>query len=427
MSTAWVCTRCIRRLTPPISGHVRRQWRGQSSAAAVGTSESISPALLSRARAAAAEHASLTEKLATDFDARAAKRLGEISRTVAAIQDYDRAQSSLRELYSLLKSPDQELKELAEDDIAPTQQQMQQASEALKKSLIPVHPFAHLPCLLEIRPGAGGDEAALFAGDLLRMYTNYCVRNGLRTNLLKFETADFSAAGTSSPSGIHLQEAVLEVDSPGAYGIMRCEAGVHRVQRVPATEKQGRTHTSAASVLVLPSIPDEGGGDMGENSFDDPKSDYYVDPKEVKSEVMRAGGAGGQHVNKTESAVRLTHAPTGVVVAMQDTRSQIKNKEKAWRLLRSRIAQIRREEREAEIVKLRRGAGAGKVGRENKIRTYNWGQQRVSDHRSGIDSRHLDDVIEGGEALEDVMESVRAWLLENEILGLAAEEEAKQK
>jgi peptide chain release factor 1 len=396
--------------------------------AAAATKDSISPALLSRARAAASEHASLTQKLATDFDARAAKRLGELSRTVAAIQDYDHAQSSLHELHSLLKSPDQELKELAEDDIAPTKEKMQQASEALQSSLVPVHPFAHLPCLIEIRPGAGGDEAALFAGDLLRMYTNYCDRNGLRTTLLKLETADYSASGgASTTSGTHLQEAVLEVDSPGAYGVMRCEAGVHRVQRVPATEKQGRTHTSAASVLVLPSIADDGGGDMGENSFDDPKSDYYVDVKEVKSEVMRAGGAGGQHVNKTESAVRLTHGPTGVVVAIQETRSQIKNKEKAWRLLRSRIAQIRREEREAEIVKLRRGAGAGKVGRENKVRTYNWNQQRVSDHRSGIDSRHLDDVIEGGEGLEVVMESVRVWMMEQEILGVVAEEEAKAK
>lgn len=408
-----------------------RSWHIKSAQlitlAAATTNDSISPALLSRARAVVAEHATLTEKLATDFDARAAKRLGELSRTVNAIQDYDHAQNSLKELHSLLKSSDQELKELAEEDIAPTEQQIQQASDALKSSLVPVHPFAHLPCLLEIRPGAGGDEAALFAGDLLRMYTNYCVRNDLRNNLLKFETADYSASGAGSPSGTHLQEAVLEIDAPGAYGIMRCEAGVHRVQRVPATEKQGRTHTSAASVLVLPSFPDEGGGDLGENSFDDPKSDYYVDPKEVKSEVMRAGGAGGQHVNKTESAVRLTHGPTGVVVAIQETRSQIKNKEKAWRLLRSRIAQIKREEREAEIVKLRRGAGAGKAGRENKVRTYNWGQQRVSDHRSGIDSRHLDDVIEGGEGLETVMDSVRAWMSEQEIHDVVAEEEAKAK
>lgn len=257
------------------------------------------------------------------------------------------------------------------------------------------------------------------------MYEAYCSRNGLRTSLLKHETADYSASGTSATGAAHVQEAVLEVDSPGAYGVLRCEAGVHRVQRVPATESKGRTHTSAVSVLVLPSVTDEG-GDLGENSFNDPKSDYYVDPKEVRSEVMRAGGAGGQHVNKTESAVRLTHIPTNTVVAMQDTRSQVKNREKAWRILRSRIAQMRREEREEELMRMRRMAGAGKVGRENKVRTYNWGQQRVSDHRSGLDSRNLDAVMEGGEALETVMESVRSWLAEQEVLGLIAEEEVKQ-
>ena len=255
------------------------------------------------------------------------------------------------------------------------------------------------------------------------MYEAFCSRIGLRTALLKYETADsIGSAGSGATS--HVQEAVLEIDSPGAYGILRCEAGVHRVQRVPATESKGRTHTSAASVLVLPSIPAEGGQDLGE---DDPNSDYYVDSKDVRVDIMRARGAGGQHVNTTDSAVRLTHAPTGTVVAIQDTRSQIKNREKAWQLLRSRLAQMRREEREAEIVKLRRGAGAGKVGRENKVRTYNWGQQRVSDHRSGIDVRNLDDVMEGGDALDKVMDSVRAWMAEQEVLGLVAEEEEKGK
>jgi peptide chain release factor 1 len=166
---------------------------------------------------------------------------------------------------------------------------------------------------------------------------------------------------------------------------------------------------------------------MGENSFNDPKSDYYVDPREVRTDVMRASGAGGQHVNKTESAVRLTHEPSGTVVMIQETRSQIKNREKAWRLLRSRIAQQRRYEREEELIKLRRGAGAGRAGRENKVRTYNWGQQRVSDHRSGLDSRNLDDVVQGGESLDKIMDSVRLWMAEQEVLGLVAEEEQKQK
>ncbi|EME46641.1 hypothetical protein DOTSEDRAFT_52072 [Dothistroma septosporum NZE10] len=418
MSTSlpWICASCWRALARPISRRLNVQRRVQSTAASV--SDSISPALLSRARSLASEHASLAQKLASDYDAEAAKRLGELSTTARAIDDYDKARSSWDELQSLLKSSDQELKELAEDDVKPTHEKIEQAEAALKSSLIPTHPFAHLPCLLEIKPGAGGDEAALFAGDLLRMYEAYCAKNGLRTTILKYDVAE---------GGEHVQEAVLEVETPGAYGILRCEAGVHRVQRVPATESKGRTHTSAASVLVLPAVPDDGGGDLGENSFNDPRSDYYVDPKDVRSEVMRSSGAGGQHVNKTESAVRLTHEPTGTVVRVEDGRSQVKNREKAWSLLRSRIAQSKREEREEELVRLRRGAGAGRVGRENKVRTYNWGQQRVSDHRSGIDSRHLDDIMDGGDALEQVMSSVRTWMAEQEVLGLIVEHEEETK
>lgn len=362
------------------------------------------------------------DQLASDYDARAAKRLGELSSTTNALKEYQKARASLKELQSLLQSSDKELQELAQEDVQPTEERIESASGALKSSLIPAHPFAHLPCLIEIRPGAGGDEAALFAGDLLRMYENFCANNELRTTLIKFETADYTSTGNT-----HVQEAVLEVDSPGAYGILRCEAGVHRVQRVPATETKGRTHTSAASVLVLPSIPSEGSQDLGEASFDDPNSDYYVDVKDVRTDIMRAQGAGGQHVNKTESAVRLTHIPTSTVVAIQDSRSQVRNRERAWQLLRSKIAQMRREEREEEVIRMRRGAGAGKVGRENKVRTYNWGQQRVSDHRSGFDVRNLDEVMEGGLALEKVMDSVRAWMADQEMLALVAEEEGKAK
>jgi peptide chain release factor 1 len=381
--------------------------------------------LLARARSVAAEHADLTKKLVSDFDIKAAKRLGELSTTASAVDEYDKAQSALVELQTLLESGDKELKELAEEDIGPSRERINRASNALQSSLIPIHPFAHLPCMIEIRPGAGGDEAALFAGDLLRMYEAFCLRHGLRTNILKYDAAD-AGVGANSGSAVHIQEVILEVENADAYGFLRCEAGVHRVQRVPATEAKGRTHTSAASVLVLPSLMDES-GDMGENSFNDPKSDYYVDPREVRTDVMRASGAGGQHVNKTESAVRLTHEPSGTVVMIQETRSQIKNREKAWRLLRSRIAQQRRYEREEELIKLRRGAGAGRAGRENKVRTYNWGQQRVSDHRSGLDSRNLDDVVQGGESLDKIMDSVRLWMAEQEVLGLVAEEEQKQK
>lgn len=251
------------------------------------------------------------------------------------------------------------------------------------------------------------------------MYQSYCARNSLRCTLLKYE----DASGMSDPNGSDapLQEAILEVQSEGAYGIFRSEAGVHRVQRVPATESKGRTHTSAASVLVLPSLPAD--NEDAESDFSNPESDYYIDPKEVRMDIMKARGAGGQHVNTTESAVRLTHIPTSIVVAIQDSRSQPKNREKAWGLLRSRLAQARREAREEEALKLRRSVvGVAKMGRGDKIRTYNWGQQRVTDHRSGLNVHDLDGVIEGGDALEKVMQSVRNWLDERELEAMTAEE-----
>jgi peptide chain release factor 1 len=326
---------------------------------------------------------------------------------------------SVTELTSMIhdSSTDPELRSLASEDLVETRTQLVNASQNLITSLVPVHPFAHLPCLLEIRPGAGGSEAAIFAGDLFRMYQAFCNRNGFRTNILKYENVN----GTTE-AGIPLSEAILEVENENAYGVFRCEAGVHRVQRVPATETKGRTHTSAASVHVLPSLQENS---AEEQDFDDPESDYYIDPKEVKIEVMRASGAGGQHVNKTESAVRLTHTPTNTVVAMQDSRSQHKNKEKAWTLLRSRIAQSRREKREEEMANMRRSViGVAKMGRGDKVRTYNWGQQRVTDHRSGTTVHDLDDVMQGGQTLNTVMESVRTWLMERDVEALIADEAA---
>ena len=295
--------------------------------------------------------------------------------------------------------------------------------------------------MLEIRPGAGGSEAGLFAGDLLRMYQSYCSSRSLRATIIKFEDSgggtgdggggggsgtgagDLSAAAAAAESR-PVQEAILEVESLGAYGKLRCEAGVHRVQRVPATESKGRTHTSAASVLVLPSFPNVGGGDgsgQSGSSLDDPSSDYYVDPKDVRTDIMRARGAGGQHVNTTSSAVRLTHLPTGTTVSIQETRSQHKNKEKAWQVLRARLAQARREVREEQMLNMRRSVvGVARIGRGDKIRTYNWGQQRVTDHRSGLSVHNLDDVMEGGDALERVMDSVRKWLSEKELEDVVA-------
>ena len=224
-----------------------------------------------------------------------------------------------------------------------------------------------------------------------------------------------------------VSEAVLEIENEGAYGLLRCEAGVHRVQRVPATETKGRTHTSAVGVLVLPNFPTYSGVE-GEAGSNDPESDYYVNVKDVRTDVMRASGAGGQHVNTTDSAVRLTHLPTGTVVLIQESRSQLKNREMAWSLLRGRLAQARREKREEERAALRASVlGVSKMGRGDKVRTYNWGQQRCTDHRCGVTVHNLDEVLAGGEALEVVMRGVRTWLMEREVEGLVADEVVRTK
>lgn len=419
-AAGWICRRCLLRSSFPIStsAFVRRQTTNASA-------DSVSPAVLKRARAIAAEHAQLSQKLVDSFDTRTAKKVGETTSIVTALKEWEKANESLTELRSLLNdnTADRELRDLAADDLPDTSAQLAVASQTLTTSLVPKHPFEHLPCMLEIRPGAGGSEAALFAADLLRMYQAYCSRNGLRAHLVKYEDAE--GGGDPRGSDAPLQEAILEIEDEGAYGRFRCEAGVHRVQRVPATESKGRTHTSSASVLVLPSLQE---GAVQNENFDDPNSDYYIDPKEVRTDIMRASGAGGQHVNKTESAVRLTHIPTGTVAAIQDSRSQRANRDKAWQVLRSRIAQLRREAREEEALSLRRSViGVAKMGREHKIRTYNWGQQRVTDHRSGLTIHGLDGVIEGGDNLEEVMQSVRKWMSDQEVQQMIAIQESEEK
>jgi peptide chain release factor 1 len=254
------------------------------------------------------------------------------------------------------------------------------------------------------------------------MYTSLASRLRMPSTLQDY-TPDESVSSSSSA----ITSAILEISSPNAYALLRSEAGVHRVQRVPATEKKGRTHTSAVSVLVLPSLPATDADNA--LNYADPDSDYYIAPAEVRSETMRARGAGGQHVNKTDSAIRLTHIPTGIVISMQESRSQHSNREKAWTLLRSKLAARRRDAREEEMINLRRKVmgGVARTGREDKVRTYNWSQNRVTDHRSGWEGSDLDDMLGGGEALEECMASVRGWMDEREVEGLLAEEEAKAR
>ena len=369
--------------------------------------------MIKKARATAIEHTGLSQRLASGYDADAAKREGALRPIAEAFRDWERASESLRELKALIQdsSTEKELRELAKEDSPDASERLKNASRAVTTALVPRHPFAHLPCLVEIRPGAGGAEAALFAGELLRMYQAFCSRRNLRANLLKYE--DQAGVSDSHSSDAPLQEAILEVSSSFSYDLLRTEAGVHRVQRVPATESKGRVHTSAVNVLVMPSLPPE---EASEADFSDPNSDYFVSSADVRVDVMRAGGAGGQHVNKTESAVRMTHVPTNIVAMCSESRSQLQNRQKAWQLLRARISQQRREAREQEMLAFRRNTtGHGKFGRGDKVRTYNWSQQRVTDHRSGLNIHQLDDVVDGGKALDTVIESVRAWMLDQEI------------
>jgi peptide chain release factor 1 len=259
------------------------------------------------------------------------------------------------------------------------------------------------------------------------MYKAYCSRVGLRHNTVKYESVEGAETAGAGTSELPLAEAVLEILDAASYDRFRGEAGMHRVQRIPATESKGRTHTSAVAVWVLPSFPEQQSEEQA-SEMNDPSSDFYIDVKDVRAEKMRASGAGGQHVNKTESAIRLTHTPTGITVSMQDSRSQHRNREDAWKLLRARVAQQRRDEKDEAIWALRNSVlSRDRITRGDKIRTYNYGQNRCTDHRSGVDVFNLADVLTGGERLDELMDSARAWMVDREVRALVDEEQEKKK
>lgn len=297
------------------------------------------------------------------------------------------------------KTLDPELRVLADEDFALTTASLTTLSSQLSHALVPAHPFAHLPALLEIRPGTGGSEAALFAADLYKMYMAYCTIKGWPVSVISHHETE---------GGDGLLEGIFEVAIENAYSEFRTEAGVHRVQRIPVTEQKGRTHTSTATVMVLPSFPVE---DVVEGEED---PDSVIDMADVRVDIMRARGAGGQHVNTTDSAVRMTHIPTGTVAAIQDSRSQHKNRAKCLMVLKSRIAQKRRDAREAEELALRRGAAKVGAGRSDKMRTYNYSQNRVTDHRAGYSLHDLPGCMKG-EELGKMIEEVKKWRMAEDV------------
>lgn len=271
---------------------------------------------------------------------------------------------------------DEEFREMAKMELLDLGERKEQLDEELKIMLIPKDPDDSKDIIMEIRAGAGGDEAAIFAGDLYRMYDRYIDAKGWKKELINMSEA--SSGG--------FKEIVFSVSGEDVYGALKFESGVHRVQRVPVTESQGRVHTSAASVAVLPEVDD---------------IDVNLDMKDVRKDTYRSSGAGGQHVNKTESAVRLTHIPTGIVVECQDGRSQHKNFDKALSVLRSRMYEVEKSKQDAEHASKRKSL-VGSADRSDKIRTYNYPQGRVTDHRIGYSQHNLPTVMDGeiGEFVE---------------------------
>ncbi|MBA2565137.1 MAG: peptide chain release factor 1 [Gemmatimonadetes bacterium] len=315
------------------------------------------------------------------------RRLQELGRErrrleplLQASQAVDRLRAELLQVRELLASPDADLRDLARAELADLEPGLQRAERELDELLVPRDPLDDKNAMLEIRAGTGGDEAGLFAADLLRMYRRFIERRGWKAELLSL--AEAGAGG--------IREAVLQVSGEGAYGTLKHESGVHRVQRVPATEQQGRIHTSAATVAVLPEAEEV---------------DVEVRPDEIKVDVFRSSGPGGQSVNTTDSAVRITHLPTGLVVQCQDEKSQLKNKTKALRVLRARLLDRRIAELESERARERK-TQVGTGDRSAKIRTYNFPQSRVTDHRIQLTLHRLAQVLDG--ELDELTGALRA-------------------
>ena len=306
------------------------------------------------------------------------KKQSDLEPIVNKYREYKKAEADLEEAKSLAKDP--ELKELAEEEMLDAKERLPKLEEELKVLLIPKDPDDDKNVICEIRAGAGGEEAALFAGTLFRMYSMYCDRKHWKLEVLNENVTELGG----------YKEISFMIKGKGAYSRLKFESGVHRVQRVPETEASGRIHTSTASVSVLPEV-----GDV----------EIKLNPADIKIEVFRSSGAGGQHINKTSSAVRLIHIPTGIVAECQTERSQFQNRDYAMKLLQSRLYEKEKQERDSKIDNARRSQ-IGNAERSEKIRTYNYPQGRITDHRIGLSIYKMENFLNGD--LDEMIDSLAA-------------------
>lgn len=318
------------------------------------------------------------------------KKILDLEPVVDCFKKYEKSSTMISKLEQLKQeSKDHEMIALAEEEIKKENVLLKTFLTKLRELIIPEHHHAHLSCILEIHAGVGGDEATLFAADLLRMYERYAMIKNWKYEILSINKNEDNKG---------ISEAIIQLDGLGAFGRLKCEAGVHRVQRIPNTESKGRTHTSTVTINVLPKLNED-------QDFD------KIDMKELKIEVMRSRGAGGQHVNKTESAVRITHLPTKISVSMQDSRSQHQNRSKALIILKSRIAALR-SEKNAEYQRLQRRSQVPSAIRSSKIRTYNFPQNRITDHRCNYTLYDLENCMNGGNGLDLLFNELELWMTE---------------
>jgi peptide chain release factor 1 len=316
------------------------------------------------------------------------KALAELQDLVDRYRDYKRLQPTMADTRELLESADDPaLKQLAAEEVRALEARSQALEAEIQRLLVPVDPNDDRSVVLEIRAGTGGDEAALFAADLFRMYTRYAERHRWKVDVL-----------SSSSTGVGgLKEVIATIEGKGVYRRMKHESGVHRVQRVPATEASGRIHTSTSTVAVLPEAEEV---------------DVEIDPKDLRIDTFCSSGPGGQSVNTTYSAVRVTHLPTGLVVSQQDEKSQIKNRQKAMKVLRSRLYEIEMRKQQEAIAKERRGqVGTGE--RSEKIRTYNFKENRITDHRINFTMHQLADALDGD--LDGIVDQLEARALSEKL------------